>query len=89
MKECAPHLSVGRLLVPHSMDWVAIEHRAALVRAVVARDWGVACMFAEEHSLYEKFHKEPLQPSLSYGSVAVLPTPDDFVAELLGEKHDR
>lgn len=63
-------------------DLVALQalHRAALVRAVVARDWGVAIVL-EAVVVEGAAHRFDMHARL----FSRLPCADDFVAGLLGE----
>lgn len=55
---------------------VVDEHRDTLVRAVVARDWAVAMA---------SFVGDRFAPTWTTGEISNLPSPDEFVAEMLGE----
>lgn len=57
--------------------WHEADVRAALVRAVVARDWAVAMALHDEDTGFFCGFAER--------RIADLPTPDEFVASLLGE----
>lgn len=65
------------------------DHRAAMVRAVVARDWAAACICQARAlpDIDDDFSHE-MGGSIFSGTaaeIADLPSADDFVAAILGE----